>query len=200
MRIALHGKAGSGKNLVARIIQYHRINDLIDSGELDELYELDKNDLVYPLRLDDLSRIHTLSFATPIKETLAMIAPVTVEELDDKEVKERIWMRRTYREWLQFFGDTIRRDTPRAFIDVLDYKVEENNNYIINDLRFLNELEYCVESGFITIKIERDFLKAEDSHASETELDSYEDWDYVIRNDNDLQNLIDEVYKIYIKV
>ena len=79
-------------------------------------------------------------------------------------------------------------------------------NWIISDTRFPNELEAVKNRKGVCIKIERDFEQLykdkgisipanliHSNHLSETALDSYKDWDLVIYNDNDLEQLIDNV-------
>lgn len=72
-------------------------------------------------------------------------------------------------------------------------------NWIISDTRFPNELEAVKERKGLLIKIERDYaLKGTESdpnklHYSETALDYFKSWDYIIFNNGDFNNLIDQV-------
>ena len=99
--------------------------------------------------------------------------------------------------------------------------------WIITDPRFSNEIEKIKEYNGITIRIERntefrlselwsefqsqnkydswdDYLKSINKfdvvyHKSETALDNYTEFDYVIHNNSNLDSLIEEVRKILIK-
>lgn len=71
-------------------------------------------------------------------------------------------------------------------------------NWIITDLRFENELKAVEDKGGITIRVNRPQLISKDfEHESETSLDSAI-FDYVIQNDNTLEDLIQKVREILI--
>jgi hypothetical protein len=91
-------------------------------------------------------------------------------------------------------------------------------NWIITDDRFPNETKRVKKEGGITIRIERDFnlrfpeyqnleeVQVKDielhkrlTHFSETALDDYKDWDYIIKNNGSLEDLIEQVRIILIK-
>ena len=65
-------------------------------------------------------------------------------------------------------------------------------NWIITDMRFLNEMEAVKKRGGITIRVNRNLEESKDQHESETELDNAE-FDYVIDNNSDIQSLIEKV-------
>lgn len=72
-------------------------------------------------------------------------------------------------------------------------------NWVITDVRFPNEVEAIKQRGGIVIRVNRNqmddsSLKLE--HASETALDNYEDWDYVIDNNGTIEELIEKVKTI----
>ena len=71
-------------------------------------------------------------------------------------------------------------------------------NWIITDLRFLNEMEAVKKKGGITIRVNRNLEESKDQHESETELDNSE-FDYVVDNNSDIQSLIEKVKEILIK-
>lgn len=87
----------------------------------------------------------------------------------------------------------------------------EYPNWIITDVRFPNEVEAIKSRGGIIIRVNRpDFeyvsigeervkLNTEFGiHESETALDRYNDWNYVINNDSTIENLIKKVKQILI--
>lgn len=71
-------------------------------------------------------------------------------------------------------------------------------NWIITDLRFLNEMEAVKKRNGITIRVNRDLEESKDEHESETELDNVE-FDYVIDNNDTIEELIEKVKQILIK-
>ena len=71
-------------------------------------------------------------------------------------------------------------------------------NWIITDMRFLNEMEAVKKRGGITIRVNRNLEESKDQHESETELDNAE-FDYVIDNNGTIEELIEKVREILIK-
>ena len=80
-------------------------------------------------------------------------------------------------------------------------------NWIITDMRFPNELQAVKDRGGITIRVNRDILneipyqkayRETHEHESETALDNAE-FDYVIENDSNVEELTKQVKKILIK-
>lgn len=79
-------------------------------------------------------------------------------------------------------------------------------NWIITDLRYPNELQAIKDKSGITIRVDRftgnvgidnDTHAVTDwQHESETALDDYQDWDYIIHNDSDIKSLIEKVKDI----
>ena len=67
-------------------------------------------------------------------------------------------------------------------------------NWIITDMRFLNEMEAVKKKDGITIRVNRPDLE-QSNHPSETSLDSAT-FDFIINNDKDIEHLINEVRKI----
>ena len=79
---------------------------------------------------------------------------------------------------------------------------KNQSNWIITDVRFPNEAQAIKDRGGILIRINRDNgTRAIDvnAHLSETALDDYDGFDYVIDNDSDsVRDLIDKVKQLKI--
>ena len=71
-------------------------------------------------------------------------------------------------------------------------------NWIITDMRFLNEMEAVKKKGGITIRVNRNLEESKDQHESETELDNAE-FNYVIDNNGTIEELIEKVREILTK-
>lgn len=71
-------------------------------------------------------------------------------------------------------------------------------NWIITDMRFLNEMEAVKKKDGITIRVNRNLEEFKDQHESETELDNAE-FDYVIDNNVTIEELIEKVREILIQ-
>lgn len=71
-------------------------------------------------------------------------------------------------------------------------------NWIISDVRFLNEAKAIKDRNGILIRLNRN-IGLESMHESETALDNYDDWDYIIENNDTIEDLIEKVKEILIK-
>jgi hypothetical protein len=119
----------------------------------------------------------------------------------------------TPRYLLQYIGTDLFRNQlhPQVWVNttMVDYKPicpSDHNkggfsmpNWIITDVRFENEVKTIKDRGGIIIRVNRPSVESNDSHPSETGLDSYKNFDYIIANDSSIENLIEKVKKILIK-
>tara|TARA_X000001382_G_scaffold25412_3_gene16013 strand:+ start:13794 stop:14666 length:873 start_codon:yes stop_codon:yes gene_type:complete len=71
-------------------------------------------------------------------------------------------------------------------------------NWIITDVRFENEAQAIKDRDGILIRVNRGSDNSS-SHISETALDNYQDWSYVIDNNGSIEDLIVKVKEILIK-
>jgi len=112
------------------------------------------------------------------------------------------------RHFLQLIGtEWGRKKDPELWINLIlnDIK-EKNTNLYCSDLRFLNEFLALKNDGWFCVKINRYNVDknrigtGDANHISENELDCLEDseWNYIIDNDGDIENLyekLDEIVK-----
>tara|TARA_R110002051_G_scaffold71693_3_gene129574 strand:- start:108 stop:857 length:750 start_codon:yes stop_codon:yes gene_type:complete len=99
----------------------------------------------------------------------------------------------TAREFLQYFGTEVcRKIKPNIWVDSCVSRINQSGTElaIVSDVRFPNEVEAIQKAGGKVIRLTRKPHK--DVHDSETSLDSYEGFDYVLDN-QDLS--IDETNK-----
>ena len=113
----------------------------------------------------------------------------TVHFADVGKASEIKWLGMTVRELLQKFGTAIREGVdPDFWVKSLFNIYEDKDFIIIPDVRFPNEAKAIKDRGGILIRIERNGAGA-GNHISETALDDYKEWDYVINNNKSLEEL-----------
>lgn len=91
------------------------------------------------------------------------------------------------------------------------YNCKEYPNWIITDVRFPNEAKAVKDAGGVLIRVNRKCEycnqtgnthkmgceRLQDEHLSETALDNYEQFDYIVQNNEGLKELINAVQFIY---
>jgi len=114
----------------------------------------------------------------------------------------------TPRLMLQLIGTEGMRDTihPNIWVTSLFSDYKETDNWFITDCRFPNEIKAIKARDGITIKINRQttpsldgetfITKLQITHPSETALDDYTEWDYIIDNNGTFKELFIELFKI----
>lgn len=181
MLIGISGKIGSGKDTAAELFQ--------------ELYPG--------------ANFEIKKFAGKLKQIATMLTGIPTEKFEEQEFKQ------TYlgKEWSKFttsgeFGDIVTEEkmTVRDLLQKLgteamrvglhenvwvnatmaDYNVEKN--WIITDVRFPNEA-WAVKQKGILIRINRDNLPVSSNHPSETSLDNFSHFDFVIDNNGSIEDL-----------
>lgn len=121
----------------------------------------------------------------------------TVADLDNKFVGRVL---KTPRDILQFVGtDIMRYFVPDYHVEVIFRSIPTEKNFIITDIRFPNEAKVVLDNGGYLVRIKRDFslrsengVKIDTNHLSETALDSWSEWSYVLNNNT---NSLDTLYK-----
>ena len=181
MIISITGKIGSGKDTIADIIMQHTpYHD----------WEIKK-------------------FAGKLKDIAEILSGVPKINFEDQEFKKQDmgpeWGM-TYRDLLQKLGTEAMRNGlhENVWVNALfaDYhfNIEEDEqmpNWLITDCRFPNELEAVKTHKGITIKVIRDSGNTiGTTHASETALDDYTKWDYVVDNNGSFEDLKTQVFSI----
>jgi hypothetical protein len=107
----------------------------------------------------------------------------------------------TPRTLLQLLGTECGRQIihPNIWVNALfaDYDTSSNydSNWIITDVRFPNECQAIKNRGGIVIKINRD-SDVVDNHSSETALDNYDGFDFVVDNNGSIDDLTNNLIKI----
>lgn len=132
-------------------------------------------------------------FATELKKEVSRACGVSAEYMDT--YKEQ------FRPVYQWWGTEFRRKLfgEDYWIKKMAQALDSMSNLglvIVPDVRFRNEYDFIKQRGGRIIRTERASLVL-DSHASETSLDDVV-FDYVVRNDSIIEDLINEVNKLNI--
>lgn len=169
---------------------------------------------------DITSKWEKHSFAAKLKECAAIILGCSVGSFEQEEFKNKVipWITEdiqtlnadgfgefdavpiTVRKFLQKFGTEVGRSIDNnLWVKALfqDYAATIEPNWIIPDVRFWNEATEIKRRKGILIRVVRDLKNTKsDIHTSETALDNYSDFDYVIYNNGSWDYLIHQVIDI----
>ena len=188
MIIGISGKAGSGKDTAAKMLEVLYANPDIS-------YEDFANK-----RYKNFADIQIVHFADSLKETAQVLFRIGEWETNTQEGKKTTmnWIGQTVRELLQGIGQGL-RDTIDSdlWVKILFANTEGWSNYIIADVRYPNEIYAIKKRNGVLIRIDRKGAGA-GNHSSETALDNYKEWDVQIENNSFIEDLF-EAMKIYIK-
>ena len=188
MIIGISGKAGSGKDTAAKMLEVLYANPNIS-------YEDFSN-----RKYKNFADIQIVHFADILKETVQVLFGIGEWETNTQEGKKTTieWIGKTVRELLQGVGQGLRDAIdPNLWIKVLFANTENWSNYIIADVRYPNEIKAIKERNGILLRIDRKGAGA-GNHSSEIALDDYKEWDVHIENNGSIEDLF-EAMKIFIK-
>lgn len=184
MIIVLAGKARSGKDTFASFLKENLNKELT------------------------VNKFYTCAFANGLKNKLIKDFDLTEEQvfgsLKDvpdlrypKDRSEGCW---APREFLQEVGQFYRKFKSTYWIDYLMKDVLETDNVIITDARFPLEIDTIKNSydkviSILISRINRDAM-INSNHSSETSLDNYCGYDFIVENNGTLKELQVQTEKI----
>lgn len=116
------------------------------------------------------------------------------QEIQDKPGFSAVTVRRI----LQWWGTELRRNQDADYwTKAWERKLLEldlnRTNVLVDDVRFINELEVIRRNGGHFIRIIRPGFDGANNHSSENSLDGYSDWDLVVDNNGDLDQFIADI-------
>lgn len=145
---------------------------------------------------------HKVAFADSLKKACKEIFNLSDEQVYGKlkETVDEYWQV-TPRYILQRVGTECLRQgyAQDIWIKSLGAKIKSNENYVISDARFINEVEAVKSWGGIVIKMNRQAAHATGGivgHESENSLKNYEQWDYIVDNNGTYEELYDKIDKL----
>lgn len=194
MIIGISGKAGSGKDTVAQIIQFLNFQESFP--------EIHTTFVNRPLPSHKLygKKWKIRKFAHAVKEVASLLTRIPVSDFEKSEVKAMSlgehWGNMTVRDILQKIGtDAIRNNVhENAWVNALMSQYHEGDNWIITDVRFPNEANAIKERGGVLIRLNRQSnVLINANHSSETALDDYEGFDFCLDNTGTIDDLIESV-------
>ena len=147
------------------------------------------------------------SFAFSLKEGICRhVFGLTDEQLYGslKHVIDPFWGM-TPREILQKAGTEAMRHAfgEQIWVQTVMRRLAQNEKRpVISDVRFKSEADAIQYAGGVVIRIDRNvpFDRKIDTHKSETDLDDWYRWDYVITNNGTLEEFHEKVHHIVEKV
>lgn len=148
------------------------------------------------------------SFATGLKKSFISIFDLNHRQLygDLKEVVDKRWGV-TPRKLMQFFGTDLMRDQLHKCIPDIGQDIwlknisiwynnnKSDQNIILVDCRFQNEVDLINSFGGIIIKIERNNNRKDD-HISESGIDNITGFTHLIKNNNTIYDLYYKLDKL----
>ncbi|CAB4137759.1 hypothetical protein UFOVP325_85 [uncultured Caudovirales phage] len=146
-----------------------------------------------------------LAFADPMREALYALNPsLGLSRLSLQEViDEYSWdgykdtlFGEEIRGLLQRMGTEVGRDMfgEHFWVDyLLNKALEVSGNVVISDVRFLNEANAIHQANGQVWRVNRPGIEAANSHASELQMDSFNNFDVVITNDTTIEELFLEL-------
>lgn len=188
MIIGISGKAGSGKDTAAKMLEVLYANPDIS-------YEDFAN-----RRYKNFADIQVVHFADTLKEIAQVLFRIGEWETNTQEGKKTTinWIGKTVRELLQGIGQGLRDAIDfDLWVKILFANTEGWSNYIIADVRYPNEIKAIKERNGILLRIDRESAGA-GNHSSETALDNYKEWDVHIENNDSIEDLF-EAMRIFTK-
>jgi len=141
-----------------------------------------------------------LYFSHPLKIMCKSLFNLSDNQLhgSDKEIIDPYW-NKSPRELMQIVGTNLFRNNFNKNIWILSLKqhIKPTNNYVISDVRFLNEAKMIQQLNGTIIKIYRS--PNIDSHESESEINLIKE-NYILNNTSSLETLYKNINTIINKI
>lgn len=188
-RIAVSGKANSGKNTFSSILS----DNMKFAGSKEKIVAL----------ADPMKQIVKMMFPEASDECLYGPSELRSKKISDKylDLNGNIL---TYRRILIDLGAFGRKYNDSMWLNYIINDVNKSkdiNTYIVSDIRYIEEFEYFKKFGFTMIRILRKNISIIND-SSELEQDSILDneFDYIIHNNGSIDNLKENIKELSFKL
>ena len=199
MLLAFSGKKGSGKSTACKLTQ----EIFLEQG---------------------LGLVEIKSFAEPIYKLVSEILNVPISYIKEhKDNGEQIplpkfskdpiideggnhWVYNpvNFRQILQTIGMNLRDSDESAWVNCLFgrfdakylYATQNSISWVIEDLRFENEIKRVRNLQGVVIRVVREDLISDDENISETSLDSYRKYNFIVSNDSSIDQFKQNLFEI----
>lgn len=143
-------------------------------------------DTVAKIILNEFSTFKRIGIGDAIKYEYGKMHGLTYEEIDSNKGK--------YRTGLIELGNFGRSISPDYWLTKI---IERDENIVVTDVRLLHEAQVFKTAGAFLIRVEASYdvrskrgIITNVNDLTETELDNYADFDYIIDNNSDYEELI----------
>lgn len=124
--IGISGKAGSGKDTVANILQAFHYLEMNDMWGTEELTEHNLPSIIKAININPkLYMFKVIKFADPLKQIVAIMLGVTVEQLEEREFKES----QLGEEWWKYCNVSNTNDSTILDITMIAYNEKSKEVY-----------------------------------------------------------------------
>jgi hypothetical protein len=189
IKIAISGKANSGKNTVANMF----INNLKHYATNSKIVGI----------ADQMK--HLILSMFPEAKSDCLFGPSELRsEIINEKYKDINGKPLTYRQALLDLGALGRKYNKNFWLNWLVADANSSKNigiYIVSDARFINECDYLKKSNFIMIRVLRDSInKISDPSELEQDFIPNSEFDYIIYNNDSIEKLNEEIKLISAKL
>lgn len=188
--IGLGYKKGIGKDTCANLIKEYIENNIDYKVKKYSFADILKHSVAIKFALPELSLLDDQDFKIKHCLNFYKVNNKIYSKYPENAPKELI-KNVTWRNILQLEGDYARNLYGEDFwINRLQDTITNSDADIIliPDVRYRNEAEWIKKNKGFLLKVHGDII-SNDNHVSEIDLDSYNDWDYIIMNTSDLEHL-----------
>ena len=154
-------------------------------------------DTAAKILIDSMPEFRRCAMGDIIKIEYGRLNNLTYEEIEANKAQ--------YRQGLIDLGNWGRKQSPDYWLQKI---IEQEGNIVVTDVRIKHEYETFKKAGAITIRVEanRNIREARggalvgEDDVTEVDLDNIQDWDFVIDNNKDYENLKTKVLEIVEKI
>ena len=208
----ISGKARSGKNQFASYLADVYKTNGIDTQEFSfakKLKENCKEDFSNVTNVVNNMIDNVLGYLKKEKvvNTPSIHASTAIEYLKENKIKEDDWFssdkKPIIREFFKSYGTEVFRNRVEEnyWVNQTIQQINESDCDVafITDVRFENEIDMLLKEKFISIsiRIERADKIEIHNHLSETSLDDYNNWNYIVDNNDTLEVLKESAETVY---